>query len=645
MTLSIIIVNYNVRYFLEHCLFSVQKALQHTSGEVIVVDNNSSDGSIEYLSSRFPAVNFIASGANNGFAKACNIGLEKSSGEYILFLNPDTIVPEDAFNKCLEFFQEHADCGALGVKMVDGSGTFLRESKRAFPSPITSLYKLFGLGRLFPKSQVFNRYHLGHLNHGDVNAVDVLAGAYMMVRRDLLQKVGSFDERFFMYGEDVDLSYRIQQAGFKNYYFPEVTIIHFKGESTRRSSLNYVRMFYNAMSIFVNKHYGGTRAGVYNIALHIAIWLRATIAAISKLISRIGFPIVDGLLMLFSFWLVKTIWIEYVRPDLELPEKLLWISLPAYSILYVAVAYYAGLYDRYYKTAHLIRSTFIATAALLIIYSLLPETFRFSRGIVLFGAMVGMFLIAIYRWLMYNGGFVERAISDSSKPFILIAGTEEEFTETTAFLQQAGIQDKVIGRVAINGNGEDAVGEVQTVVSTARSAGAREIIFCAGKLSYKEIIGYVQQIGDSVTIRFHHFSAGSIVGSDTGTAAGHIVSPEAEFNLAKPSNRRMKRLVDVVTSLFFLLTFPVHLVIVPSSLKFLRNCFGVLAGRYTWIGYILQDDKLPQIRAGVLTHNETRPASNFFNRNLHQLDYWYARNYDPVHDVKVVLKNYRRLGG
>ena len=277
--------------------------------EVIVVDNNSSDNSIEYLTAKFPAVKYITNKGNTGFAKACNQGLQQAKGSYILFLNPDTIIPEDCFTKCVSFFEANKDAGAIGIKMLDGSGKFLKESKRSFPSPSTSLYKLFGLAKLFPRSKIFSRYHLGHLNENENNEVDVLAGAFMMIKREVLDKVGGFDETFFMYGEDVDLSYRIQKAGFKNHYFAESSIIHFKGESTRKGSMNYVRMFYNAMSIFVRKHYGGSKAGIFSFLIHVAIWFRAALSTIGSFIRKNGLPIIDAGLILLSFWLMKNIWI------------------------------------------------------------------------------------------------------------------------------------------------------------------------------------------------------------------------------------------------------------------------------------------------------------------------------------------------
>ena len=282
MQLSVIIVNFNVKYFLEQCLYSVVKACKNIDAEIIVIDNNSTDGSREYLSEKFDSVNFIWRDKNVGYAKANNIALAKASGEYILFLNPDTIVPEDCFEKCLTYFETNRHAGALGVRLIDGSGIFLKESKRELPSPLTSLFKLSGLATLFPHSKTFARYYAGHLDEFGIHEVDVLVGAFMMLSKVALDKTGSFDESFFMYGEDIDLSYRIQQAGFVNIYFSGTTVIHFKGESTKRGSLNYVRMFYGAMQKFVKKHYTGSKAKVYIIFINTAIWLRAVVAGISR---------------------------------------------------------------------------------------------------------------------------------------------------------------------------------------------------------------------------------------------------------------------------------------------------------------------------------------------------------------------------
>lgn len=288
MLLSVIIVNYNVKYFLEQCLQSLQTALQSIEAEVWVVDNASTDGSVEYLQTAYNTVKFILNIENIGFSRANNQALLECKGEYVLFLNPDTLLAEDCLQNCLAFMQSNQNAGALGIRMIDGSGQFLPESKRSFPSPQASFYKLTGISGLFPSSRIFSRYALTYLDQHKNHEVDVLAGAFLIGRRKLLQQLNGFDEAFFMYGEDIDLSYRIQQLGYKNYYFSESTIIHFKGESTKKGSLDYVKMFYQAMRIFVEKHYTGTSARCFSLFMHAGIHLIAGASASKRLIQNVG---------------------------------------------------------------------------------------------------------------------------------------------------------------------------------------------------------------------------------------------------------------------------------------------------------------------------------------------------------------------
>ncbi len=281
MTLSIIIVNYNVKYYLEQCLDSVLKATVGMVVEIFVVDNHSSDGSVAYLKPKFPSIHFIENKNNAGFSKANNQAIANAQGKYILLLNPDTVLGEQVLLNTCRFMDEHPDAGGLGVKMIDGRGIFLPESKRGFPSPRNSFFKMFGLSKFFPYSPFFSQYHLRYLNENAVHDVDVLAGAFMLLRKTTLDKTGGLDERFFMYGEDIDLSYRIRLAGYKNYYVPE-KIIHYKGESTKKD-LRYVKIFYNAMILFYKKHYPHY-GFLYNGLIHLAIYFRAFLSAIGKLI-------------------------------------------------------------------------------------------------------------------------------------------------------------------------------------------------------------------------------------------------------------------------------------------------------------------------------------------------------------------------
>jgi len=278
MQLSIIIVNYNSRSLIEQCLVSINKALFGINTEVIIVDNNSNDGGKEYLPPKFADVKFIFNIENVGFAKACNQGFKISSGTYILFLNPDTILPETCLTDCISFFETHADAGAIGVRMLNDKGIFLKESKRGLPSPSTSFYKLFGLAAVFPGSKTFAKYYLGHLPEKENNPVEILSGAFMMIRREVFEKAKGFDEDFFMYGEDIDLSLRITQLGYKNYYLGKISVTHSKGGST---TYNYkrVRDFYDAMKLFVKKHHG-KKPALYLLFLQAGISFRKMLAMI-----------------------------------------------------------------------------------------------------------------------------------------------------------------------------------------------------------------------------------------------------------------------------------------------------------------------------------------------------------------------------
>lgn len=281
MQLSVIIVNYNVKVFLEQCLVSVVKACRNIESEIFVVDNNSTDGSREYLEPKFPAVHFTWNNENAGFAKANNQALRSVSGKYILFLNPDTVVAGDCFEKCIAYLESHADTGALGVRMVNAQGDYLKESKRGFPSSSASFYKMTGFAKLFPHSKTFAGYYSGDLPESETNEVDVLAGAFMMIPKKVLDQVGSFDERFFMYAEDIDLSLRIQQAGYKNIYFAGTTITHFKGGSTNTRSKKYFQLFYKAMEQFVDKHYK-SKSALHRFFIKFGIKLRKGLAMVFR---------------------------------------------------------------------------------------------------------------------------------------------------------------------------------------------------------------------------------------------------------------------------------------------------------------------------------------------------------------------------
>ncbi|MBW6484407.1 MAG: glycosyltransferase family 2 protein [Vicingaceae bacterium] len=401
MKLSIIIVNYNVRFFLEQCLTSVFKAIETIDAEIFVVDNNSSDNSMEMVKKKFPSVKCILNKNNVGFSKANNQAIAQAKGEYVLLLNPDTVVEEDTFQKCITFSDAHPKLGGLGVKMVDGNGVFLPESKRGLPTPSVSFYKIFGFSALFPTSKRFSNYHLGYLNKDEINEIDVLSGAFMWMRKSVLETTGYLDEAFFMYGEDIDLSYRIQLAGYKNYYFPETKIIHYKGESTKKGSINYVFVFYNAMIIFSKKHFA-KNAYAFSFFITVAIYLRASLAILMRFFNTIKLPLIDAL-----FILVSLVILNFLKPFLGFPNQIEFsVDYGVLNVLTVIFSFLLGLtFSGGYSKAVSINRTLVGLTLGCVLFfgfnSLFPTSSSFSNKYIS-SIMVGVLVFIPFSRILLN---------------------------------------------------------------------------------------------------------------------------------------------------------------------------------------------------------------------------------------------------
>ena len=636
MELSIIIVNYNVKYFLDHCLCSVQKAIKSIDAEVLVIDNNSPDNSVEYLEPLFNNVTFIKRSENLGFGKANNLGLEMAKGRYVLFLNPDTLIQEDTLHKCIAAFEQDEKIGAIGVRMIDGSGKFLKESKRSFPSPATSLFKLFGLAALFPKSPVFSKYHLGHLSEHKNHEVDVLSGAFMMVRKAVLDKTGGFDKDFFMYGEDIDLSYRIQEAGYKNLYLADTSIIHFKGESTNKGSLNYVKMFYQAMEIFVQKHYGGARKNVFIFLLHLGIRLRAFLSVVAGFIKKIGLPVIDFIVFLSCFWLAKGFWNNFIKTDTEYSGGMLWIAFSVFSVLYLVAGWLWGLYDKAgYRTKNVIYAGAFAIVVLLALYSLLPEHLRFSRGIILLGSVLGFTGILILRLFLVKTKVVQPSQKKAVNFAGLVAGSRNDYEAILKILKARSEEESFIA----------FTGDMQELKALQHQTQARKIIFATGSLGYKKVIKAIGEMPGNLRYRFYNTSGKTIIGSHSRDESGAAESYNKYFRLNDPFYRRMKRLFDIVSSLLLLVTFPVHLFLVKKPGALLHNIFNVLSGQKTWVGYTSSSPELIPLKPGVLFLNGVRATEKAdFQSANYRLDEWYAREYSIAFDLSRLTTFYRLLG-
>ncbi len=651
MELSVIIVNYNVRYFLEQCLYSVQQAMKGINGEVWVVDNASQDGSLSYLAPKFPWVHFIRNEENTGFAKANNLALRSAGGDLVLFLNPDTIVPEDCFAKCIHFFNTHPDAGAIGVRMLDGNGQFLPESKRSFPSPLVSLFKLTGLSALFPRSRVFGKYHLGYLDQHQTHQVDVLAGAFMMARKKVLDITGGFDENFFMYGEDVDLSYRIQSTQdrisgipYKNYYLHDPAILHFKGESTKKGTLNYVRMFYLAMSQFVQKHYSASKAGIFSLLITGAIWFRALISIMKQIIKKTGLPVLDGMLIWMMFWITKKIWGIFVKPDIYFSRSLINFSFSGFSVLFLLVSYYTGLYQKKFQYRDLWKSGLSMMLILLAIYSLLPEYLRFSRGIVVLGSVISIFCLALWRNILLSLGVISLPETEEDT-YTLLVGTKKDTLHIASLIKKYRTHDPIKGVISPI-HEEGCLGTTDQLQYIIKGLPVRELIFCESQsLRFTDIIHFYEACPQHIKLRIHSSNSHSVIGSDSKFDSGETIGGPS-YRIAKPIYRRSKRLMDVIMALLFFITIPIHFFANRKPWGLIKNLCRVIFGKKTWVGYYEIDQKeLPVLPRAVLGPTGLPASADHLNTEAKKnANEWYASQYEWTYDLAAIFQHYQNLG-
>lgn len=650
MKLSVVIVNYNVKHFLEQCLLSVRSAAKGLDVEVFVVDNDSSDGSVDMVQARFPDVKLIANRDNVGFSKANNQAMLLSKGEYVLLLNPDTVVEEDTFTKCISFMDSHPDAGGLGVKMIDGKGNFLPESKRSLPTPAVALWKISGLSSIFPKSKTFGRYHLGYLSENETHEVEILAGAFMLMRKSVLDKVGLLDETFFMYGEDIDLSYRIIKGGYKNYYFPGTRIIHYKGESTKKSSVNYVMVFYKAMVIFARKHFSSQHAWLFSLLIHMAVYMRAGLAIVNRLVKTIALPLLDGALLFAGMYALKLYW-ETVVKGLDYPSVFMWLVVPVYVLIWVCSIYISGGYDRPMRISKAVRGVFSGSIFILVVYSLLSEEYRFSRAMIVLGTVWATISIASIRWLldvMNLGGF---KLETSRKKNLVIVAAPQEGLRVLSILQHSGSKTKFLGFLSPQrANPKDydgyLLGELDGLEDIISMYDVNEVIFCSRDLSSNEIISRMLQLSKlDLEYKIAPPESLFIIGSNSIDDQGDLYLLDVDA-ITSPANRRKKRILDVGISLFLFLTLPVLVWYIKKPFGFLRNIFQVLFGKKTWVGLseIASSSTKSPIRSGVITPADAVASPSLDDPSVARLNELYVRDYDPKKDIRIIYKCIPRLG-
>jgi len=630
MKLSVIIVNYNVAYFLEQCLLSVFKAIDSIESEVFVVDNNSVDGSVEMVREKFPQVQLIANKDNPGFSIANNQAIRLSKGEYVLLLNPDTVVQENTFTKCVDYMDTHTDVGGLGVRMIDGKGNFLPESKRGLPTPWVSFYKIFGLTKLFPKSKKFGQYQLTYLPENETNEVDVLSGAYMFMRKEVLDKVGLLDEQFFMYGEDIDLSYRIQLGGSKNVYFPETSIIHYKGESTKKGSVNYVLVFYKAMEIFAKKHFKGKYSALILGVIQLAIYLRMTLAILSRVYRKIQIPFLD--LLVFSGIGYGLIF-GYFNLNEQPSQEPWFVFIPLIYGIFCSLGFLMlGNNKSPIRIKKPIKDGLLLAVGLLLVYNFLPESFRFSRfGSFLLAATIP-FVGWILRWV-YSKLLVWFDLESKSSKNVVLVGDPHETDRIRSVLETTSIKHKVFLSQTLE---ELKNRDVEELIAVGR---IHEFIFSGESISSEAIIDFMGKIRHTqVDFKISPSNSVFIIGSNSINENGELYSMDINA-LNRTANKRKKRLFDIGASCLCLLMVP-FLLWTKKGNALLRSSFKVLGGNYSWIGFFQEDPKLdvlPHIKKGIFGPKKRQASSsgNWYT----QSNRLYAREYSLLGDFEIWLNH------
>jgi hypothetical protein len=660
MDLSVIIVNYNVRQFLENSLTSIYRALVGIEAEVFVVDNASDDGSVEMVKAKFPQVRLIENTANVGFARANNIALRQARGRYILLLNPDTVVQEDTCKVMMRFLDDHPEAGLAGCKILNPDGTFQLPCRRSFPTPWVAFTKIFGLSALFPHSKLFGRYNLTYLSPDETYPVDAVSGSFMMVRRDVYEKVGGLDEAFFMYGEDLDWCYRIRQAGYKVYYVHTTKIIHFKGESTRRSDIDEVRTFYQAMQLFVEKHF--SRSLIVEIFLTIGITLRAALAMLSKMGQPLLIALVDVVLVDLVLVLSEYLYFGHIFGYPSYAYPIVWTVPP---LIVVGSMYFSGVYTTYRHSASRSALAVIASYTLVSATIFFAKDFAFSRAVVLIAGAITFVLLPGWRLLlqMLTGRRRSARRTLFGRPTVIV-GTGPSAQEVLRKLRArvdngydvVGFIDTHRRNIGEKIAGIEIIGSIDNVGKVVDERKVREVIFSTDGLSYKDILSVIaRSTNRGVNFRLVPTSLEAIIGKPSIDELDTLPLVEIDYNIHKLGHRVVKRAFDIVVAALLLPVYPiVRLLHRPANARgiawFILLLPQVFLGRISLVGRPLEDpdasgpsptgERLQSYLGpkGITGLVQINRRDDLAEEEIERYKLYYAKNQSLMLDVEILLK-------
>ncbi len=681
--ISIIIVNYNVKEFAANLLESLEKAKIRFRLEIFLVDNASSDGSISYLKRRYPDVIFIENRENTGFGKANNQAIRLARGTYTLLINPDTIVRQDTLQVMYRHMEAHPETAAAGCKMLNPDGTFAFESRRSVPTPMSALWKILGLTRLFPRSKRFSAYYMGAEDENKPGRVPVLSGAFMFFRTEVLKEAGGFDEQFFMYGEDIDLCYRVRQMGWEIDYVPETSIIHYKGESTKKENLDYVVTFNKAMYLFFRKHYNFGYTLFFRIFILSGIVMKGVASYMSAVIKKLAQPITDlvvlnFLVILFFIWRY-----EIAPPDIISLYHIqyLFVNL-LLSVIFVGSAVYYDLYGKNrFSIPAAIKSTVIAFAGVVVITFFLRD-FAFSRLILLLSCIAGVLILSIIRLVKINrsrkapnipGSFLEKKV--------LLVGINEKTPQLIRKIRsRADWRYNLVGLVAQNPDYDvdeienvPVIGDRSSILQLVRYHEADEIIFILPAVDHDQILRIIAELRDaSVYPRIVPDSLDYIVGKTNVEYLDDIPMMDVNLPYFSRWNLFLKRMLDLAVSLPLLImltpfllppvlllngrrlrislpvsdtkTHAIQLFLPYASHRWKNRyllLWHVVAGKISMVGGPVAPDHIPRfanVKPGLTGFRQLSESRLYHEDEKQMHELYYLQNYSIWLDLDILIK-------
>ncbi len=648
--LSIIIVNYNVKAFLQNCLISIQKGVNNISHEIIVVDNASDDGSVEFIKKNFPKVTLIEAKTNLGFSKANNLGLLKAAGKYICLINPDTLVQENTFVEMVKFFESNPEAGLAGCKILNPDGTFQLACRRSFPTPWVAFTKVIGLSKLFPKSKLFSKYNLTYLNENETYEVDSVSGSFMFLRRAVYEKIGGLDEKFFMYGEDLDWCYRVKASGYKVFYLHLTQIIHYKGESTRRSNLDEIKVFYDAMRLFVNKHFSTSL--LLGILLQAAINIRSFAAFVGKRKLIFTAVFVDVIIFNLALLLSEELYVvfsdfggfpDYAYPIVFIVPALIFLltafSLQCYEIKNLPVS----------KLLIAIFISFLFTSTLTYFF----KDYAFSRAIILILYLMLSVLLPMWRIIVKISFKYPRANRRSLfEAGTLIVGTNESAVELIRKLKRShnfyydiiGLIDLDRKRIGDKIYDVEIIGSIDAIGKIIRAKKINEVIFATDFLSYQDLLKIVAS-NQGLNTQFHLVDKNYdfIIGKKDVMELDDLPLIEIEYNIAQPIHRFMKRAFDLFVSVPLLIfTYPIAFLIRLISNKKNKLLYlpQVFIGKYSLVGTPLNglESNIYLGKSGLTGIVQINENKNLSDEEIEHMNIYYARNQNIWLDIEIIIK-------